>query len=398
MNPIDYVYKALRVIMHPLEPDSIERKCLMRHIDNSCDNSDVIVQQIYSLETGKGPCNISNKRLLFHGSKNDNVLGILKHGLLIAPPEAPRSGLAYGKGVYFADQFSKALGYTSDLNYNEEGLYYDQERDKQRRPRSFVFVAEVSLGQSYVPSGPEYMEKPHGGTNSTQALGSQEPDRSRNIVLDTNGAIVSVGELKKSTAVSKKKYGWKLSYYNKLSDSESEKIENKRTDSNTVFPVDVSIMHHNEEHIVTLLSHKSETVEMRKVATADKGKAKHREQEKVTNTDALFGHDSDDDDESDVRVNINSSNNSSSSETTLKLHREETGSSSRRLFGQQSEFIVYDTKQVRLRYLIELTSASWVRKENKLGDDPKELEKEDAAYDDDDQTCVSSADSEQSSW
>ena len=41
--------------------------------------------------------------LLWHGSRTTNFAGILKHGLKIAPPQAPASGYMYGKGVYFSD-------------------------------------------------------------------------------------------------------------------------------------------------------------------------------------------------------------------------------------------------------------------------------------------------------
>lgn len=329
----------------------------MRHIDNSCDEENVIIQQIYSLETGKEACSIPNKRLLFHGSSNNNILGILKHGLLIAPPEAPRSGLAYGRGVYFADQFKKAMGYTSGLGGGVD-----------EQPRSFVFVAEVSLGHPYIPSGPEYMEKPHDGTNATLALGSEEPDKSRNLVLDTNGAVVSMGELKQSTSLGCSKTRWTLfpssrwgySRSKDLSVCANEKIEKHRIDSNTKFPIEIPVIHCDEEYIVTLLSHKSQTANMRKLNAWKAGGNNKKKLEK--DSDCCSG----DDDENSIRVNI-ANNNSKLSETTLKLHKKEAKGG--RLSGQ-SEFIVYDTKQIRLKYLIEVTSATWVRKEYKLRYEP----------------------------
>jgi len=41
--------------------------------------------------------------LLWHGTRASNLIGILLQGLKIAPPEAPTTGLAFGKGVYLAD-------------------------------------------------------------------------------------------------------------------------------------------------------------------------------------------------------------------------------------------------------------------------------------------------------
>ncbi len=38
-----------------------------------------------------------NHRLLWHGTKTENMMGILQQGLRIAPPEASRSGWSLGK-------------------------------------------------------------------------------------------------------------------------------------------------------------------------------------------------------------------------------------------------------------------------------------------------------------
>ena len=58
--------------------------------------------------------NDNNKRLLlFHGTKTQNILGILSKGLLIAPIESESSGKRFGNGIYLSDSFNKALGYSS---------------------------------------------------------------------------------------------------------------------------------------------------------------------------------------------------------------------------------------------------------------------------------------------
>ena len=46
----------------------------------------------------------------------------MSQGLRIAPPEAPVSGYAYGKGVYFADQLALSAGYTRYHISNKTGL------------------------------------------------------------------------------------------------------------------------------------------------------------------------------------------------------------------------------------------------------------------------------------
>lgn len=40
---------------------------------------------------------LHNRRLLWHGSRTSNFVGILSQGLRIAPPEAPATGYMFGK-------------------------------------------------------------------------------------------------------------------------------------------------------------------------------------------------------------------------------------------------------------------------------------------------------------
>ena len=61
-----------------------------------------------------------NCKLLWHGSRLSNFVGILSQGLRIAPPEAPVTGYMFGKGIYFADCVSKSANYvhaTKDMPY-----------------------------------------------------------------------------------------------------------------------------------------------------------------------------------------------------------------------------------------------------------------------------------------
>ena len=51
--------------------------------------------------------------LLWHGSRSQNWIGILKEGLRIRPSNAITTGSMFGHGNYFADRVQKSLGYTS---------------------------------------------------------------------------------------------------------------------------------------------------------------------------------------------------------------------------------------------------------------------------------------------
>jgi len=52
-------------------------------------------------------------RILWHGSRDENWLSILKSGLLIRPAGARTTGAMYGYGVYFSRLARKSLGYCS---------------------------------------------------------------------------------------------------------------------------------------------------------------------------------------------------------------------------------------------------------------------------------------------
>lgn len=58
---------------------------------------------------------IDNKRkeLLWHGSRNENWLSILKSGLILRPTNAVITGKMYGYGTYFSPLCRKSIGYTS---------------------------------------------------------------------------------------------------------------------------------------------------------------------------------------------------------------------------------------------------------------------------------------------
>ena len=56
---------------------------------------------------------IENEELLFHGSRNQNYIGILTKGLLIRPSGVALTGSMFGGGNYHATKAQKSIGYTS---------------------------------------------------------------------------------------------------------------------------------------------------------------------------------------------------------------------------------------------------------------------------------------------
>lgn len=57
--------------------------------------------------------NITNTKLLFHGSRNENWWSIINGGLVLRPTNAVITGKMFGYGLYFAPRARKSIGYTS---------------------------------------------------------------------------------------------------------------------------------------------------------------------------------------------------------------------------------------------------------------------------------------------
>lgn len=57
--------------------------------------------------------NITDTKLLFHGSRNENWWSIINSGLVLKPTNAVIIGKMFGYGIYYAPKARKSLGYTS---------------------------------------------------------------------------------------------------------------------------------------------------------------------------------------------------------------------------------------------------------------------------------------------
>jgi poly [ADP-ribose] polymerase len=121
---------------------------------------------------------LHNKRLLWHGSRLSNWIGILKEGLRIAPPSAPTTGYMFGKGVYFADMVSKSANYCFASATAPDGV---------------LLLSEVALGSMYECKKAEYVEGLPVGKHSTFGVGKTMPDKNDVLVTD-DGVTVPFGK------------------------------------------------------------------------------------------------------------------------------------------------------------------------------------------------------------
>lgn len=84
--------------------------------------------------------NITNKKFLWHGSRNENWWSIINTGLVLRPTNAVITGKMFGIGTYFAPKAQKSLGYTS-----LSGSYWTKGNDNS----GFMALMEVAYGKPY---------------------------------------------------------------------------------------------------------------------------------------------------------------------------------------------------------------------------------------------------------
>lgn len=131
-------------------------------------------------ESDKFEGNLSNRTLLFHGSRISNFLGIMTQSLRVQPEGIRRQGNLLGRGIYFSDSVSKAIQYTNDANAPAQSS-------------RFVIVCEVALGNSQNLNRFSHDYKLQEGFNSVIGLGRQGPELNKHVILP-DGAKVPIGK------------------------------------------------------------------------------------------------------------------------------------------------------------------------------------------------------------
>uniref|UniRef100_A0A7J8JZE6 Poly [ADP-ribose] polymerase n=1 Tax=Molossus molossus TaxID=27622 RepID=A0A7J8JZE6_MOLMO len=184
-HPLDQHYRKLHCALHPLDHKSYEFKVISQYLQSTHapTHSDYTMTLLDVFEVEKEGEkeafreDLHNRMLLWHGSRLSNWVGILNHGLQIAPPEAPITGYMFGKGIYFADMSSKSANYCFASRLKDTGL---------------LLLSEVALGQcnELLEANPE-AEGLLQGKHSTKGLGKMAPNPASFITL--NGSTVPLG-------------------------------------------------------------------------------------------------------------------------------------------------------------------------------------------------------------
>jgi hypothetical protein len=166
-----------------LEDGNAEKKMLDDYLNKTSHGKNLKVLNAFKISRDGesdifNPNNLGNKKLLFHGSAFSNFVGILSNGMRIAPPEAPRSGYLFGKGVYFADQSGKSANYCRSYLSNGTGVFV---------------MCEVALGKQHQVLAPTHSEYLAPGTHSCMAVGNTRPNPAEHINIDNGTVQVPMG-------------------------------------------------------------------------------------------------------------------------------------------------------------------------------------------------------------
>ncbi|XP_052186181.1 poly [ADP-ribose] polymerase 2 isoform X1 [Diospyros lotus] len=194
-DPLFSHYQRLHCELMPLEVNSEEFSLITTYVKNTHakthSNYTVDIVQIFKAsregeaERFRKFSDTKNRMLLWHGSRLTNWTGILSQGLRIAPPEAPVTGYMFGKGVYFADMFSKSANYC----YSTPAA-----------PFGVLLLCEVALGDMAELVEANYdADKLPEGKMSTKGVGSTAPEFSEAQMLEA-GTIVPLGKPKEQPA------------------------------------------------------------------------------------------------------------------------------------------------------------------------------------------------------
>ncbi|KAF6035111.1 PARP1 [Bugula neritina] len=187
-NPVDSHYESLKTKIEPLERSSEEWDLINQYTTNthgkthssySLDVDEVFTIKRNGEKSRYSPFrDLSNRKLLWHGSRLTNFAGILSQGLRIAPPEAPVTGYMFGKGIYFADMVSKSANYCFAQRNNPYGL---------------LLLCEVALGNMHELGGASYISKLPKGKHSVKGCGMTEPDPAH-LHVTKDGVHIPLGE------------------------------------------------------------------------------------------------------------------------------------------------------------------------------------------------------------
>ena len=176
----DDIYQKIGLDINVVPPDSEEGRILLKYVANTTGQHGYQpeVLEIFSLNDNQKTLDLGNKKLLFHGSRTANYVGILSDGLRIPAITQVANGSVLGRGIYFADCITKSFNYCRVL---KGGVGY-------------IVVCEVLLGDNpHVVTRATFDDTLNSEYTSRWARGKNTPNPSQFETI--NGVTVPCGEL-----------------------------------------------------------------------------------------------------------------------------------------------------------------------------------------------------------
>ncbi|CAF5005787.1 unnamed protein product, partial [Rotaria sp. Silwood1] len=188
--PIEAKYRALKCHIETVDSSTLKFKNVAELIQSSTNSSEkIVIHHVFNVTKQTDTLNfrtsLSHQRLLFHGSKYANFLGILSRGLTMPKMVVEELGVVrtdigcLGYGIYFSDSASTSLKYTTPST--------------TRPGRRLLCICQVALGESanYYSFSPNLI-KPPDGFHSTH--GVKRTEEYRSMFIDNEYAIYQLDQ------------------------------------------------------------------------------------------------------------------------------------------------------------------------------------------------------------
>ena len=186
INLLEQNYGKLNCDITALKKNSKIYKTLKKYFETGLGYSNAKLEEIYEINR-HGETERYNKtckkiktdyrRLMWHGSRITNFVGILSEGLRIAPPSAPCTGYRFDKGIYLADLTQKSYWYCTSAN---DGT-------------TLILLIEAQCGDPKIFTNSDcYASSKLGKKNCCYFMGSPFPDPKNEIEMD-DGTIIPMG-------------------------------------------------------------------------------------------------------------------------------------------------------------------------------------------------------------
>jgi ankyrin repeat protein/predicted DNA-binding WGR domain protein len=186
IHPYDYCIRSLGIKIDRLPIDSEEYFLVDKYMNSERKNKTAYkLVNVYAIERMgeeeriKKWMSHKNNRLLWHGTRVENCMGILHQGLRVSPFDSSRTGARLWNGIYFTDRFSYCAA------FGRSGLGWSKS--------SFVFLCEVALGNMQKVYQAQQLKPMTPTTHSIKGIGKFRPVKSQRVYLG-NGTQVPCGK------------------------------------------------------------------------------------------------------------------------------------------------------------------------------------------------------------